>query len=105
MWEFFPKLEPLPWQQYTAHQSSCLEQAVPRIRRQLYKIEEDSYAEYKLMYWGSRLIATIAKRLYEAIKLTKYVCQPTGKPTYRLTDLNKVPNLKYFFIMKRIAAS
>lgn len=59
----------------------------------------------KNIYWGSRLTTTKGKELLEAIK--EYGCQPlsTGKPTYWPTDLNKIPDLIDFYVIKNIPAN
>ena len=51
-------------------------------------------------YWGSSLITTKGKQLREAIKLAKRECQSTGTSTCRPTDLNKIPDLSDFFVLK-----
>lgn len=57
----------------------------------------------KHTYWGSRVITTKGKHLFEAIKQTKCECQSTGKPTYWPADNNKTPDLIDFFILKGIS--
>lgn len=56
----------------------------------------------KNMYWGSRLTSSKGKELLEAAN--EYGCEfmSTGKPTYWPTDINKIPDLIDFFILKNV---
>lgn len=52
----------------------------------------------KHTYWGSRLITTRGRHLYEATKSGSFTYLSTGEPTYWPTDPNKTPDLLDFFI-------
>jgi hypothetical protein len=59
----------------------------------------------KNTHWGSRLTTAKGQELLEAA--TEYRCEflSADKPTYWLTDLNKIPHLIYFFIIKNVAVN
>lgn len=53
--------------------------------------------------WGSRLVTIKGKELLEACKQLKCDILSTGRPTYWLTDLNRVPDLLDFFLVKNVS--
>lgn len=53
-------------------------------------------------YWGSRLITTKGKNLYNTVRSNKYEYISTGEPTYWPTDRNKIPDLIDFCVTKGI---
>lgn len=59
----------------------------------------------KNTHWGSRLITTKGRELLEAIRENGCESLSTGKPTYWPTDLNKIPDLIDFFIVRNISAN
>lgn len=59
----------------------------------------------KHTHWGSRLITTKGKELFNAAKQTKCEILSTGKPTYWPTDPNKIPDLIDFFITRNISVN
>lgn len=59
----------------------------------------------KHTHWGSRLITTKGKELLKAIQEYKCEAISTGKPTYWPTDLNKIPDLIDFYIIKNISCN
>jgi exonuclease III len=54
----------------------------------------------KHISWGSRLTNMKGNELDQAIKEYRCDVHTTGKPTYWLTDLNKLPDLIDFFVTK-----
>lgn len=44
-------------------------------------------------HWGSRLISTRSRKLYQLIQDLKFDLLSTGKPTYWPPDPNKIPDL------------
>jgi hypothetical protein len=59
----------------------------------------------KHTYWDSRLTNTKGSELYQAIKGYHCEVHTTGKPTYWPTDMNKIPDLKDFFVSKNLSLS
>lgn len=59
----------------------------------------------KNTHWGSRLTNTKGRELLKAANV--YGCETlsTGKPTYWPTDLDKIPDLIDFFLIKNISAN
>jgi hypothetical protein len=59
----------------------------------------------KHTHWGSTLITSEGRQLYQAGM--DYGCEPvsTGKPTYWPTDSNKLPDMIDFFVVKNISAN
>ena len=59
----------------------------------------------KHTHWGSRLITSKGRELYQAAM--DYGCEfvSTGKPTYWPTDPNKIPDLIDFFVVKNVSAN
>lgn len=56
-------------------------------------------------FWGSRLITTRGRQLYQAVEDLNLDCISTGEPTYWPTDPQKIPDLLDFFVSKNIALS
>ncbi|GBP66443.1 RNA-directed DNA polymerase from mobile element jockey [Eumeta japonica] len=56
----------------------------------------------KHLFWGSRLVTTRGRQLYQAVKELNLECLSTGEPTYWLTDPRKTPDLLDLFITKNI---
>ncbi|GBP35918.1 RNA-directed DNA polymerase from mobile element jockey [Eumeta japonica] len=56
----------------------------------------------KHLFWGSRLVTTRGRQLYQAVKELNLECLSTGEPTYWPTDPRKTPDLLDFFITKNI---
>lgn len=56
----------------------------------------------KHTFWGSRLVTTRGRQLYQAVKDLNLDCLSTGEPTYWPTDPRKTPDLLDFFITKNI---
>lgn len=54
-------------------------------------------------FWGSRLISTKGRELLKAAKETGCEFLSTGKPTYWPSDVNKIPDLIDFFLVKQIS--
>ncbi|GBP54816.1 RNA-directed DNA polymerase from mobile element jockey [Eumeta japonica] len=65
-----------------------------------YIIGDDWNAKH--LFWGSRLITTRGRQLYQAVKELNLECLSTGEPTYWPTDPRKTPDLLDFFITKNI---
>lgn len=59
----------------------------------------------KHTHWGSRLTTTKGKNLREVMTQLKCESHSTGKPTYWPTDINKIPDLIDFFIVRNISAN
>lgn len=59
----------------------------------------------KHLFWGSRLITTRGRQLYQAVKDLNLDCLSTGEPTYWPADPQKTPDLIDFFVTKNIALS
>lgn len=59
----------------------------------------------KHTHWGSRLTTSKGRELYQASM--DYGCEfvSTGKPTYWPTDLNKMPDLIDFFVIKNVSTN
>ena len=55
------------------------------------------------MDWGSRLTTTKESELRNAINKNSCNYHSTGKPTYWLSDINKLPNLWIFFITRKVS--
>lgn len=55
-------------------------------------------------HWGSRLISTRSRKLYQLIQDLKFDLLSTGKPTYWPHDPNKIPDLIDFFVYKNISS-
>lgn len=56
-------------------------------------------------YWGSRLISTRGRKLFQLIQDFKLDVLSTGEPIYRPSDPNKVPDLIDFFVSKDISSN
>ena len=59
----------------------------------------------KHTHWGSRLTTSKGKELFNATKEYKSEILATGKPTYWPTDINKIPDLIDFFIIKNVSVN
>lgn len=57
----------------------------------------------KHTHWGSRLISSKGKQLYEAMQKKHLDCLSSGQPTYWPTDRRKIPDLIDFCIIKGIS--
>lgn len=57
----------------------------------------------KHSHWGSRLITTKGRELYQVAQICGCEFASTGKPTYWPTDPGKVPDLIDFFITRNIS--
>ena len=56
----------------------------------------------KHTFWGSRLITPKGRQLLEAISYNRLDAISSGQPTYWPTDLNKIPDLIDFAVIKNI---
>ncbi|KNC27031.1 hypothetical protein FF38_02315 [Lucilia cuprina] len=56
----------------------------------------------KHTFWGSRLISPKGRQLLEAISHNRLDAISSGQPTYWPTDLNKIPDLIDFAVIKNI---
>ncbi|KAI5754873.1 hypothetical protein M8J77_012232 [Diaphorina citri] len=59
----------------------------------------------KHTHWGSRLINTKGKHLYNAMTKYKAEAISTGSPTYWPTDPHKTPDLLDFFVFKNLSSN
>lgn len=59
----------------------------------------------KHVQWGSRITTPKGRELYNLMQEFKYTYLSTGEPTYWPTDLNKIPDLLDFYIVKGISAN
>lgn len=57
----------------------------------------------KHTHWASRLTTPKGKELFQACNEEKCEIMSTGKPTYWPADINKIPDLIDFFIIKNIS--
>lgn len=81
-----------------------------------FTIKEDAFKKYfqglgnryicggdwnsKHTHWGSRLITTRGRELKKCMDTLRLTALSTGEPTYWPTDMNKIPDLLDFFIVK-----
>lgn len=59
----------------------------------------------KHTHWGSRLITTKGRNLYNAMTDYKAEAISTGSPTYWPTDPQKIPDLLDFFVFKNLSSN
>ena len=83
-----------------------------------YNIKQDQFLDYfatldpkfiaagdyntKHTFWGSRLITPRGRQLFEAMSLNKLDSISSGQPTYWPADINKIPDLIDFAIIRNI---